>query len=98
MRMFKAAPAKTTADSDVVDARFIQLIPGQKVVQDINFRSEDPAFAGTMTMIWEISPVAGGSLLTISARNVPAGISAAEHQAGLASSLDNLAGYLQRKD
>jgi uncharacterized protein YndB with AHSA1/START domain len=43
------APGKATADSDVVDVRFIELVPGVRVVRAVDFDSEDPAFAGTMT-------------------------------------------------
>lgn len=43
------APGKATADSDAVDVRFIELVPGVRVVQAVDFVSDDPAFAGTMT-------------------------------------------------
>src|ERR1700749_2230417 len=45
-----AAHGKTTANSDVVDARFIELVPNARVVQAVDFISNDPANAGTMTM------------------------------------------------
>ena len=50
---------KSTADSDVVEARFVELEPDRRVVQAVDFVSDDPAFAGTMTMHWELEPVAG---------------------------------------
>jgi len=49
-----AAPGKATADSDIVEARFIDIVPGVRVVQAVDFVSDDPAFAGTMT-IWSWS-------------------------------------------
>ena len=66
-------------------------MPLSTVVQEVDFESDDPAFAGTMRMIWSVEPQPSGSLVTIRADNVPAGISAEDHQAGLSSSLDNLA-------
>lgn len=89
------APGKTTAASDVVDAHFVDLVPGVRVVQAGDFVSDDPAYAATMTMTWELSPVEGGTRVEIRAENVPDGISAEDHAAGFASSLANLAAYLQ---
>lgn len=89
-----SAPGKTTAGTDVVEARFVELVPGERVVQAIDFVSDDPAFAGTMTMTWRVIPVAEGSRVEIRAENVPAGISAADHAVGLASSLAGLAAHL----
>jgi uncharacterized protein YndB with AHSA1/START domain len=86
---------KTTAGTDVVESRFIELVPGVRVVQAVDFVSDDPSYAGTMTMIWELTEVDGGTRVDISAGNVPVGIAAAEHAAGLASSLENLANYLE---
>ena len=36
------APGKATADSDVVDVRFTELIPGVRVVQAVDFASDIP--------------------------------------------------------
>ena len=87
---------KASADSDVVEARFVDVVPGRRVVQAVDFVSDDPAFAGTMTMTWEVTPVGTGTRVDIRAEDVPAGISAEDHAAGLASSLANLAAYLER--
>ena len=92
----EAGSGKATADSDVVEARFVALEPGEKVVQEVVFESDDPSFAGTMTMTWDISAVDGGALVEITADDVPDGISAEDHAAGMASSLANLAEHLTR--
>jgi len=90
------APGKASADSDIVEARFIDIVPGERVVQAVDFVSDDPANAGTMTMTWQVTPVDSGTRVDIVAEDVPDGISADDHAAGLASSLTNLAAYLQR--
>lgn len=90
------AAGKTTADSDIVEARFLDIVPEERVVQAVDFISDDPAFSGTMTMTWEVSGVDGGTQVAIRAENVPDGISADDHAAGLSSSLANLAAYLER--
>jgi len=89
-----SAPGKSTADSDVVEGRFVDVEPGARVVQAVDFESDDPAFAGTMTMTWSVSDVEGGTLVDVRADDVPDGISAEDHAEGLASSLANLAAYL----
>jgi uncharacterized protein YndB with AHSA1/START domain len=91
-----ASPGKATADSDIVEARFLDLVPGVRVVQEVDFISDDPAYSGTMTMTWEITPVDGGTRVDITAVGVPDGISPEDHAAGLASSLANLARYLEQ--
>lgn len=91
-----SAHGKTTADSDVVEARFDEITPGTRVVQTVDFVSDDPAYAGAMTMTWEVTAVAAATRVDIRAENVPDGISAEDHAAGLASSLANLAAYLGR--
>jgi uncharacterized protein YndB with AHSA1/START domain len=90
------ARGKATADSDIVEARFVDLVPGVRVVQAVDFVSDEPGYAGTMVMTWEVTPLEDGTRVEIRADNVPAGISAEDHAAGLASSLANLAAYLER--
>jgi uncharacterized protein YndB with AHSA1/START domain len=90
------APGKATADSDIVEARFCEIVPDVRVVQAIDFVSENPAFAGTMTMTWEVTPVDGGTRVDITADDVPDDISSEDHATGLASSLANLAHHIER--
>jgi uncharacterized protein YndB with AHSA1/START domain len=89
-----ASGGKAAGDTDVVESRFVDLVPGVRVVQAVEFVSDDPGYAGTMTMTWEVTEVSGGTRVDIIADNVPDGIVADDHAAGLASSLLNLADYL----
>jgi uncharacterized protein YndB with AHSA1/START domain len=91
-----AGSGKSTPDSDIVEARYVDLVPGVRVVQAVDFASDDPDFAGTMTMTWEVSAVEDGTRVDITADDVPDGISAEDHAKGLASSLANLARYVER--
>lgn len=89
------APGKSSADSDIVDARYVEIVPNVHVIQAVDFVSDDPAFAGTMTMTWAVESMDGGTRVDVVADHVPDGISADDHAAGLASSLENLATYAE---
>ena len=86
---------KTTAGSDIIEARFVDIVPDVSVTQEVDFVSDDPSFAGTMTMTWNVTAVDGGTRVDIIADGVPDGISAQDHAVGLASSLANLAAHVQ---
>jgi uncharacterized protein YndB with AHSA1/START domain len=86
---------KSSEDSDVVEGRFVELVPNVRVVQEVDFESEDPAFAGTMRMIWSLAPIAAGTEVAIACENVPEGISREDHAVGLKSSLENLAAFVE---
>lgn len=86
---------KTTRDSDVVEARFVEIAANERIVQAVDFVSDEPAFAGTMTMTWELSTEGTGTRVEVRADDVPAGISSEDHAAGLESSLANLAAFVE---
>ncbi len=59
----------------------------------MKFESDDPAFAGTMTIAWTLAPVPGGTSVRVVCENVPHGIAQEDHVAGLSSTLANLAAF-----
>ncbi|WP_274426863.1 SRPBCC family protein [Chelativorans sp. YIM 93263] len=86
---------KTSDDTDIVEGRFVELVENERIVQAITFEADDPAFAGEMTMTWSLIAVPGGTEVTITAKNVPTGISKEDHDAGLNSTLANLAAFVE---
>lgn len=91
----QGAPGKTQPDADVFHGRFLALAENRRVVEEVEFESEEPAFAGAMTVTTSLRSVAGGTEVTIMCENVPRGISQADHEAGIASTLAGLAAYLE---
>lgn len=89
------ALGKTSADSDIVEVRIAQLVPGERILQEIDFESDDPAFEGTMQLEWNLRSVEEGTEVEVVARQVPDGIRASDHARGITSSLANLADYLE---
>ena len=91
-----ATNGKTTDRTDVTHGRFLELVPGRRVTQSVEFESSDAAFSGVMTLTWSFDDAPRGTRVTITANNVPRGISKADHDAGLRSSLENLAAFVER--
>jgi uncharacterized protein YndB with AHSA1/START domain len=89
-------PGKTSDDADEVEVRFVKLIPAERVEQAVTFNSDDAAFAGEMRITWLLEPVQNGTLVTVRCADVPVGIRPEDHQAGLESTLDNLAAFAER--
>ncbi|MFE6235115.1 SRPBCC domain-containing protein [Cellulosimicrobium sp. NPDC057862] len=90
----QADPGKTGDGTDVVDVAIVDLVPDRSVVQQVDFPSDDPAFAGTMTMTWTVEPAGDGARVTVRASGVPSGISPEDHAEGMASSLAHLDAYV----
>jgi uncharacterized protein YndB with AHSA1/START domain len=87
---------KTTLDTDVVEARFIDLVLNERVVFAVDFASDDPGYDDTMIMRWEVSAIDEGTHVQITADNVPDVVSEEDHAAGIASSLAKLAAYVTK--
>lgn len=86
---------KTSDNVDEVEVRFIRLVDAKRIEQAVTFESNDPAFSGVMRMTWTLDPAKNGTIVTIRAEDVPEGIRPEEHQAGMNSTLDNLASFLE---
>src|SRR6478735_1763917 len=64
---------KTSEHTDVVEGRFVELVPDRRVVEDVEFASTDPAFAGVMRVVTLIEPAEGGARVTLRCEDVPPG-------------------------
>jgi uncharacterized protein YndB with AHSA1/START domain len=89
------AYGKTSEHEDVFSGRFEELIPNKKIVEVVTFESDDPAFAGELKFTTTLTAVASGTEVSVIAENVPAGIKREDHQAGMDSSLENLAEFTE---
>lgn len=92
------ARGKTSDDADDVNVRFVRLVPDAEIQQDVTFDSKDPRFASVMKMTWSFLPAGDDTEVVVAATNVPAGISAEDHVAGLTSTLENLAVFVEQED
>lgn len=87
---------KTSEASDEMEVRFTRLEPSRRIEQEVVFESDDPTFAGTMGMVWTFEPESSGTLVTVRAEDVPEGIRPDDHEAGMKSTLDNLAAFVEQ--
>ena len=88
---------KSMENADVVEVRFTAVDEPRQLVEEADFVSDDPDLAGTMTMTWSLEPADRGTLVTITATDVPDGISSEDHATAFASTLDNLDRYVKDK-
>jgi uncharacterized protein YndB with AHSA1/START domain len=86
---------KTSEHADVVKGRYLELAPNERIVQLVEFESDDPVFGGEMIMTWTLAAVPEGTKVTIVCENVPEGIRKEDHDVGLRSTLENLATYTE---
>jgi uncharacterized protein YndB with AHSA1/START domain len=86
---------KTSEATDTFRGRFVTLVACERIVQVGEFESNDPAYAGAMTVSWTFADVPGGTEVTVRCENVPEGIRPDDHEAGLRSTLKNLAAFTE---
>ncbi len=85
---------KSGGNEDIAEARFVELVTNQRIVQAVDFVSDDPGFQGTMTMSTLLTSLGDETEVRFVAENVPDGISPADHAEGMHSSLENLANFV----
>jgi uncharacterized protein YndB with AHSA1/START domain len=86
---------KTAAQTDTFHGRFVALLPDERVVEEVEFETSDPGFAGLMRMTTTLTDAAGGTDVVMLHEGIPAGISAADNETGTRMALDKLAGLLE---
>ncbi len=85
------ATGKTTAQTDTYHGHFVELVPNEKVVETMEFESDDPAMRGAMTVTFTLTAVDGGTDLLAVHDNVPPGVAPADNELGWRIALDKLA-------
>lgn len=86
---------KSSDNADEVEVRFLRLTQDRSIEQGVTFDSEKPEFSGVMKMTWTFVPVPRGTEVTVRCENVPHGIAPEDHDAGLTSTLENLAEFVE---
>lgn len=80
---------------DRFTAWFAELAPPSRIVQVISFDTDDPDFAGEMTIAITFVEMRDGIEVTIVFEDIPPGIRPEDNDAGTRSSLEKLAHYVE---
>ena len=90
-----ADTGKTTPQSDTFHGRFVELVPDTKVVQAVEFESDDPAMAGEMTITYLLADADGGTELVGIHEDLPSGLSPTDNETGWRMSMRKLAALVE---
>lgn len=82
---------KTAEREDRVAVRFLELTPPRRIVEAVQFVSDDPAYGGTMTLTVTLEPVADGTAVALAFDDLPPGVRPEDNDAGARASLEQLA-------
>jgi uncharacterized protein YndB with AHSA1/START domain len=86
---------KTRAHTDTYRGRFVELVPGEKVVEVDEFETTDLDLSGPMTITITLTESDGGTDLAAVHEGVPRGVAPADNELGWRESLDRLATLLE---
>lgn len=87
---------KTSGRTDTYSGRFVELVPGERVVEVDAFETDDPVFSGDMTMTITLTDAPdGGTELVAVHDGLPAGVPEADNEAGWREALDRLAALVE---
>ncbi len=65
---------KTSPHTDTYHGRFVALVPGERVVEEMEFETADDSMRGTMIVSFALRDAEGGTDLFAEHENVPPGI------------------------
>lgn len=82
---------KSAPHTDTYHGHFRTLVPNERVVEVLEFETEDPALLGTMTMTTTLTDVDGGTEVLVVHEGIPDSIPAADNETGTRMALANLA-------
>lgn len=87
---------KTTAHTDTYRGRFVELVPGERVVEVDEFETDDPALRGEMTSTVTLADTDdGGTWLVAVHDGLPSAVSPADNELGWREALDRLAALVE---
>ena len=82
---------KSSAHTDTYHGHFVRLVPDERVVEELEFETADPAMGGTMTMTTTLTDADGGTRVEVGHEGLPDAVPAADNELGTRMALENLA-------
>lgn len=90
-----AGTGKTRGRTDTYAGRFVELVPGERVVEAVEFETEHDDLRGEMTIVTTLAPAPNGTEVRIDHAGLPRGVDEADNRLGTESSLEKLAALLE---
>jgi len=87
-------PGKSGRHTDAFRGTFVELVPGERIVEVIEFETDDPELAGPMTVTTTFAESDGATVVTIRHDRLPPGVRPRDNEAGTRQSLAKLRAYL----
>lgn len=91
------AVGKTSDHTDTYHGRFIELVPDERVVEVLEFESDDPALGGVMTMTTTLCESADGTDISIEHDGIPDAVDPADNETGTRMALAALAEWVEQR-
>jgi len=89
---------KTTSQTDTFHGRFVSLVPDTRVVQSVEFETDDPDTQGEMTITYSLADAPGGGTdVTGRHEGLPSGVSEADNELGWSMSMGKLARLVEAR-
>ncbi|MFJ2239975.1 SRPBCC domain-containing protein [Streptomyces sp. NPDC087859] len=82
---------KSGSHTDTYHGRFLKLVPDERVVEEFEFETGDPALRGMMTMTTTLTDVAGGTEVVVLHEGIPDAVPADQNEEGTRMALAHLA-------
>lgn len=86
---------KTSAHTDTYHGRFVELVPDQRVVEVVEFETDDPAMRGEMKTTTTLSDADGGTEIVGVHEGLPPGVAPADNETGWREAFARLAALLE---
>ncbi|MEV0242679.1 SRPBCC domain-containing protein [Streptomyces sp. NPDC050674] len=94
-----AASGKSAAHTDTYHGHFARLVPGEQVVEVLEFETTDPALGGTMTLTTTLTDAEdGGTDVLMVHEGIPDAVPAADNETGTRMALTHLARLVETGD
>jgi uncharacterized protein YndB with AHSA1/START domain len=91
------AIGKSSAHTDTYHGRFVELVPNERVVEALEFESDDPALGGAMTMTTTLSDAGDGTDVLVEHDGIPDAVDPADNETGTRMALAALATWVENR-
>ncbi|MEA2215565.1 MAG: hypothetical protein QOK19_1126 [Solirubrobacteraceae bacterium] len=90
-----SAVGKTEGRTDTYHGRFVELSPGERIVESIEFESDDPGLQGEMTVTTTLADAGDGTDVLLVHEGLPRAVAPVDNETGTRMALAKLAALVE---